>query len=61
MSVKSNPPDNSRGGEKENCTTLLVCGIAEPLKTKFKLHCVREGVSMSEVLVEAIRRLVEND
>lgn len=57
MRTKSDPPDNKE--EKER-TTLIVCGVPETLKTEFKLHCVRRGLSMSEVLVEAIRRLVKN-
>jgi len=56
MSIIPKPPDNR---EKEDCTTLIVCGVPETLKTEFKLHCVRRGLSMSEVLVEMIRRLVE--
>lgn len=55
MSTKSKFPDNK---EKENHTTLIVSSIPETLKTEFKLHCVREGLSMSEVLVEVIRRLI---
>ena len=59
MTAKFKPPDNKE--EKEH-TTLIVCGVPETLKTEFKLHCVRRGLSMSEVLVEAIRRLlVENE
>ena len=58
MNTKFKLPDNKE--EKEDRTTLIVCGIPESLKTEFKLHCVREGLSMSEVLVEAIRRLVES-
>jgi len=58
MTTKFKPPDNK--GEREDCTTLIVCGVPETLKTEFKLHCVRRGLSMSEVLVEAIRRLVKN-
>ena len=56
MSATPNPLDNR---EKEEYTELLVCGIPATLKTEFKLHCVREGLSMSEVLVEMIRRLVK--
>lgn len=56
MTVESKCLDNKE--EKENCTTLIVSGIPETLKTEFKLYCVREGLSMSEVLVETIRQLV---
>lgn len=49
--------DNKK--EEKNHTTLIVCGVPETLKREFKLHCVREGLSMSTVLIEAIRRLVE--
>ena len=44
---------------KEDHTQLIVCGVPEDLKMQFKLSCVRRGLSMSEVLIEAIRKIVE--
>jgi len=58
MNAKHELSDNSKEEDRDS-TTLIVCGVPEELKIRFKLSCVRRGLSMSEVLVEAIRRIVE--
>jgi len=55
MVVKPILPDN-KGGKKDN-TTLIISGIPEVLKTRFKLLCVQQGMSMSRVLVEVMKQL----
>jgi hypothetical protein len=39
-------------------TTLLITGVPERLKRTFKSKCARNGVSMKEILVDAIERYV---
>ena len=58
MSMKSKLSDNRE--EKGDHTTMIISGIPEIVKIEFKLYCVREGLSMSEVLVEAIRSILNN-
>ena len=58
MSTKSKLSDNRE--EKGDHTTMIISGIPEVVKTEFKLYCVREGLSMSEVLVEVIRSILNS-
>ena len=55
MVTETRIPDNKK--EKKTNTTMIVSGIPEILKTRFKLHCVEQGLSMSEVIVETMRQL----
>jgi len=58
MDTKSKVSDNKK---EIQYTTLIVSRVPEKLKMEFKLHCVEQGLTMSEVLVVAIRHIVYNN
>jgi hypothetical protein len=43
----------------DNKEELLVCGIPKELKQRFKIRCVEQEVSMSEVIVVFIKSYVD--